>query len=430
MCNLTTTSIYTEYAHGVQRLETLASTLDATSEHLCRFVHFARPEDAVAVTLWVAHTHADLERVEQSPILALTSAVKQSGKSRLLDLIHHLVRDPWRVTRPTEAVLFRRIDRDHPTLLLDEVDALFGDKGRATEGIRSLLDSGNRRGTRVPRLIAKGRGFELAEFDVFCPKATAGIGGLPDTVLDRAIVISMERRAPHERVERLRERAARELGGPLREALAQHVGLMEDFTLPDAALPDELDERAQDGWEPLLAIADAAGPRWADRSRAAAVALHRGRARLDDNPGLRLLADCRTIFDELGVSVLQSADLRDALTRIEGSPWADVRGRDMTPHYLAKLLARFGLGTERIRLGTGNPVHCYTRTSFDDIWARYLRSATNGTTDTSDTPSSPATASGDVPVSVVPIVSDQGGNLAAAAWRIFGDEIEWVSGTA
>ena len=37
------------------------------------------------------------------------------------------MRSPWRIPRPSEAVLFRMIDRDHPTVMLDEVDAIFGD---------------------------------------------------------------------------------------------------------------------------------------------------------------------------------------------------------------------------------------------------------------------------------------------------------------
>ena len=191
---------------------TLGEALDAIAAHLTRFIHFADPVHADAIALWIAHTHVPLDRLEQSPILALTSAVKQSGKTKVLDVLEFLVRGPWRITRPSEAVLFRKIDQDHPTVLLDEVDTIFNDKSGSTEGIRSVFNSGNRHGTKVPRAVTQGRTITLAEFDVFCPKATAGIGSLPDTVLDRAIVIPMERRARSERHERLRERTARALG--------------------------------------------------------------------------------------------------------------------------------------------------------------------------------------------------------------------------
>ena len=44
------------------------------------------------------------------------------------------------------------------------------------------------------------------DFDVFCPVALAGIGTLPDTITDRAIVVTMRRRASGETVEKLRRR--------------------------------------------------------------------------------------------------------------------------------------------------------------------------------------------------------------------------------
>jgi len=417
----------------------LAETLAATVVHLTRFVHFARAEHADAVALWTAHTHAGLERLGQSPILALTSAVKQSGKTRVLDVIEFLVRAPWRITRPSESVLFRKIDADHPTVLLDEIDAIFGDKSGNTEGIRSLFNSGNRRGTKVPRTVAQGKTFALVEFDVFCPKATAGIGGLPDTILDRAIVIPMQRRTPGERIEKLRERPARALGTPLRDALAYHVGRLEDLTVADVALPAELDDRAQDGWEPLIAIADAAGGDWPARARRAAVVIFGSRSAADDNPGLRLLADCREVFEGTTEDFLPTAELRTALITLDQSAWADIRGREVTPHYLGMLLRAFGIESKRHRpSGIGNPVHGYFRASFRDAWERYTpppgRSGTSGTSGTVNGPeprseTRPVPDVPDVP-DLRPLTLDEQREVAAAAFRIFGDEDDWVQGLA
>ncbi len=387
---------------------TLVETLDATVAHLTRFVHFARAEHADAVALWTAHTHAVLDRLDQSPILALTSAVKQSGKTRVLDVIEFLVHAPWRITRPSESVLFRKIDADHPTVLLDEIDAIFNDKTGNTEGIRSLFNSGNRRGTKVPRNVAQGKTFALVEFDVFCPKATAGIGGLPDTILDRAIVIPMQRRTRGEPIEKLRERRARALGAPLREALAYHVSRLEDLTVADAALPAELDDRAQDGWEPLIAIADAAGGDWPRRARQAAIAIFGNRSAADDNLGLRLLTDCRTVFKDVVADFLPTAQLRSGLVSLEQSPWADIRGKEITPHYLGKLLRAFEIESKRDRPpGVANPVHGYDRADFRDAWERYCATPEeSGTSGTSGTPErdKPRTDAPSVPD--VPVVPD------------------------
>jgi hypothetical protein len=390
---------------------TLAETLDAVVAHLEKFVHFASRAHAQAIALWAAHTHVPLARLEQSPILAVTSAVKQSGKTKLLDVLEFVVRDPWRITRPSESVLFRKIDRDHPTVLLDEVDAIFNDKSGSTEGLRSAFNSGNRAGTKVPRNVPQGRGFALVEFDVFCPKVTAGIGGLPDTILDRAIVISMQRRSRHERHERLRERRSRALGCPLRDALAFHVAAIEDLTLPDEMLPPEIDDRAQDGWEPLLAIADAAGGHWPVSARKAAVAIYRSRVAADDTYELRLLHDCAIVFETSESAFLSTAELRAALVALDQSIWADIRGKEITPHYMGKLLRAFDIESVRHRpFGSGNPVHGYFRAAFEDAWERYASTPPeSGTSGTSGTDPLSTARSGAPSVPDVPDVPDVAG---------------------
>jgi hypothetical protein len=400
-----------------------AATLDAVVAHLRRFVHFARPEDAIAVALWVAHTHVPLARLEQSPILALTSAMKQSGKTKLLDLLEYLVARPWRITRPSEAVLYRKIDQDHPTVLLDEIDTIFADKAGSTEGIRAIFNAGNRRGTKVPRVTPQGKAFALVEFDVFCPKATAGIGGLPDTILDRAIVVTMERRARGEPLVRLRERTARRLGTPLRDQLARLGAGMTDLTLADAELPVELDDRAQDGWEPLLAIAAAAGGDWPARARAAAIAIHIRRVAIDDSYPARLLSDCREAFAEGGATFVPTAELVRRLVAIEGAPWGDLRGRPISAHYLARHLGAFGIGPRQDRPAEGGgAVRGYRRADFSDAWARYVTPSpqATGTTGTSGTDEPPSARSDSDAVPVVPLVplswqtsSDVGRRLGA-----------------
>jgi hypothetical protein len=156
----------------------LATELTTLVAHLRRFVWFSKPEQAIAVALWIGHTHA-LDAVEQSPVLAITSPVKQSGKSRLLEVISTLVPEPWTVERPSEAVLYRKIARDRPTLLMDEADTIFEDRKGQYEGIRAIFNAGNRRGTVVPRVLAKGQTFELQDFPIVCAKAIAGIGRSP-----------------------------------------------------------------------------------------------------------------------------------------------------------------------------------------------------------------------------------------------------------
>ncbi len=347
--------------------ERLGEVLDDVLAHVVRFVWFSRAEQAVAVTLWIAHTHA-FDAIEQSPILAVLSPAKQSGKTRLFEVIETLVPRPWRIERPSEAVLFRRIERDAPTIFLDEADAIFADRSTSFEGVRALYNAGNRRGTVVSRVLPKGQTFELIDFRIFCPKAIAGIGRMPETIVDRSLVITMARRTRLDPVERLRHRTADALGAPLRARLAAALADQADLSLPDSALPAELDDRAQDNWEGLLALAGRAGGDWPSLAGAAAIALQSDRQAADENAGIRLLADLRSIFDARAASFFASADVLEALAAIDGAPWGDWRaGRPISGRGLADLLKPFGVKSEHTSSARG-----YARRALEDPWARYL----------------------------------------------------------
>ncbi|MDQ3319451.1 MAG: hypothetical protein M3515_04285 [Actinomycetota bacterium] len=149
------------------------------------------PEQLDCVALWILHTHA-VGAAAQTPYLSIRSPEKQSGKTRLLEILELLCARAKLWTRPSEAVTFRTIERDQPTLLLDEIDTIWTDKGNEHEGLRALLNSGNRRGTTVPRCVGPSQA--LHEFPVSCAKALAGIGAPPDTVADRSIPIGLKRR--------------------------------------------------------------------------------------------------------------------------------------------------------------------------------------------------------------------------------------------
>src|SRR5262245_36657961 len=79
--------------------------------------------------------------------------------------------------------LFRRIGADigMPTLLMDEVDALFNGKSQVAEEIRGLFNAGYRRGAMVGRCVIVGKTVETVESPSFCAVALAGLGWLPDT---------------------------------------------------------------------------------------------------------------------------------------------------------------------------------------------------------------------------------------------------------
>ncbi len=333
-----------------------------------RYVVLSDPQ-ATATTLWVAHCHA-FAAAEATPYLNVTSAVKQSGKTRLLEVLEPIVPASWLTGRVSAAVLTRKVDAETPTLLLDESDAAFKHDCEYSEALRSILNSGYRRSGICSLCVGQGAGLTYRDFSTFCPKAIAGIGALPDTVTDRSIRITLKRRAPYEWVERFRQRDAPRIGEPLRAQLAAWRGTaVEELRDAEPALPTELSDRAADVWEPLIAIADLAGNDWPTRARGAATALSGMASSDDDTLAICLLADVGQVFTE---ETIGSADLVDRLVRLEDRPWAEwTGGQPITQARVARLLKPFGTRPTKLRFGA-RTANGYTTRMFADPWSRYL----------------------------------------------------------
>jgi hypothetical protein len=366
----------------------LAALLEDVRAAVTRYVVVGSHE-AVAVTLWVAHCWV-LDAFDATGYLEIRSPVRRCGKSTLLDVIVLLVPRPWKTIEPSEAVFYRKIDRAAPTLLLDEVDAIFAKKSESTEGLRACLNAGNVRGTTVPRCLPPR--MDVVEFNVFCAKALAGIGGLPATITDRSIPITMRRKQKSDPVERFRRRRVQdEMIGLVAELewwatnavdeVEAQLGQVEHLA-DDGGPLVSLDDRAfEQAWEPLLAVASAAGAEWLTAATAAAVALSGGR---DDDLdlGVTLLRDIRAVFErDPGRDSLTTAELLDELFTFEESPWrdwwSDARSDELKPskagpRKLAKLLGPFGIGPGNVWTPSGATRKGYRLVDFQDAWDRYL----------------------------------------------------------
>jgi len=249
-----------------------SDVLDEIAAFVQRFVILTRSE-LLVISLWIAHTWA-FDASDATPYLAVTSAEMRSGKTRLLEILELLVRRPWRTGRVTSAALARKVEKDCPTLLLDEWDATARGSQEFTETLRSILNAGPRRNGKVSVCGPKSAGYQPTDFRVFCPKVIAGIGKLPETIADRAIPIRLKRKVPGEKVSRFRIKLvsgdANSLKARLRLWVSAHL---EDLKDAYAELPECLSDRQQDCAEPLMAIADAAGGDWPVHGRAALMEL-------------------------------------------------------------------------------------------------------------------------------------------------------------
>lgn len=144
-----------EPVDGAELLRTLSAII---RRHVVLPDHFA---DTAA--LWVLHTYL-LDAFGISPRLAITSPEKGCGKTTLLDVLSRLVMRPLPTANATASAIFRVVEMQQPTLLIDEADTFLSENGE----LRGILNSGHRQGgpssARWAMILsrARSRPFRLA----------------------------------------------------------------------------------------------------------------------------------------------------------------------------------------------------------------------------------------------------------------------------
>jgi hypothetical protein len=335
-----------------------------------RYVVLPSPQAADAVTLWTAATHAQ-PAWEHAPRLAVVSPLKRCGKSRLLDVVAETCHAPLITVNATIAAVVRSIGVDPPTLLVDEADTLWGTRKQAdaNEDLRGLLNAGHQRNRPMLRWDVTSRTAE--QLDTFAMALLAAIGELPDTIMDRAVVVRMRRRAAGERVDPYRTRRDAPPLNSLREQLATWARAhLRDLQHATPAMP--LEDRAADTWEPLVAIADLAGGDWPARARDAAATMTAAEAQQEEDTAasVRLLADLREVFG--AADALYTSTILEALHKLEDAPWPDWYGHPLSTRDLAKLLRPYDIRSKSVREhGTGPSLKGYARADLHDAWHRY-----------------------------------------------------------
>ncbi len=359
--------------------EQLSQILNGISAFISRFVVLS-PSQLQALSLWVLHTHA-FKNADITPYISISSAEKRSGKTRLLEVLDLLVSKPWFTGRVTPAVLARKIDAECPTLLLDESDAAFKSDREYSETLRAILNNGYRSGGKSSICVGQGANIGYKDLSTFCPKAIAGIGRLPDTVADRSVPIVLKRRIPEEKVERFRRKRSEAEAKDLKQRISDCLASTR-FEGIEPYMPDELNDRAADCWEPLFTIAQLAGEEWLEKARKASIELMTNEVIDNESLGVQLLKDIKDIFEGENDRI-SSSDLVKGLKDLEESPWNDLKGKPITPRRLASMLKGYGIYSQTIREGDHTP-RGYYRCDFKDTWNRYLpnivlQSATSAT---------------------------------------------------
>lgn len=352
--------------------ELLAEALLEVRAFVRRFVVLPTDHAETAVTLWIAHAHT-VESFDSTPRLAFLSPEPGSGKSRALEVITTLVPSPMHAVNATPAALFRSVsDLEHrPTILFDEIDTVFGPKAKENEEVRGFLNAGHRRGAVAYRCVGEGTKQIVHPFPAFCAVALAGLNDIPDTIATRSVIVRMQRRKTSQTVLPWRSRQREPEGFELRNTLAALIAPLSD-ELRDAEpqMPEGVEDRPADVWEPLLAIAEAAGGEWPELARAAATSFTTG-ATPEPSLGVLLLRHLRELWTSEGdPKHLPGSLILERLTTLEEAPWHSLKGAPLDARRLSNLLKKYQVRSTKVRTGE-TTVNGYTREALWGPWESY-----------------------------------------------------------
>jgi hypothetical protein len=324
---------------------------------------------------------------ESTPRLAFLSAEPTSGKTRSLEISEPMVPNAISTVNASANYLFRKTGSDdgQPTVFFDEIDTIFGPKAREHEDIRGFINAGHRRGSTFGRCVVHGTVVTAEDAPIYAAVTVAGLGWLPDTLLARSIIIRMRRRLRTETVEPYRRRdhapQAKEIGRRLAGWASTVVEAAKGMR---PKMPEGVEDRQADCWEPLLAVADLAGGEWPMLAREAAMAfVAAGQNQTPPSLYLRLLRDTRTVFFKNLAAVAQSKPkglptkrLLEDLYALDDAPWNTInKGESYTSTQLSACLFEYGAEPDYLRPHPSQPqikARGYRLRDLADAWRRYL----------------------------------------------------------
>ena len=345
-----------------------AQLLDDITHTIQRFIVFDKHQ-AQAAALWVS-TCWFIDVIDCAPIALINAPERACGKTQLLTVLAKLAPRTTQASGISPSVLFRMIEAYQPTLFIDEIETVLKDN----EELRGLINAGHTRDSAyVWRSVSKGDDFEPKRFTVWGMKAIAGINAikLAETVTSRSIVFELRRKTSSESVERLR-RAEAGLFNILASQLARFA---EDYAAEvkqaRPLLPDDLGDRDQDNWEPLLQVAHVAGGHWPDTALKTALRLSSATTKPISSAN-ELLADIQEVFDAKKVIKITTTELINTLCEDTEKSWATYnRGKQLSPKQLSNKLKDYGITSKTIRIGY-DTAKGYEVDQFKDAFERYL----------------------------------------------------------
>ena len=334
--------------------EMVGGLIERLRQPFQRYIYFEEPLFYDLCPIYALMTHV-YDVFDEVPYL-LIYGPKNSGKSRLGDILRGLCLNPKKFDDVSAAFLFRTIEEQFlgVTMIVDEAQEL--SYRRRDDLLGRIVRSGYRKTGRIGRC---GGGLRNTEFTTFCPKVIINNDGLIDPATEsRTIPIPMIKSPA--RLERFRFSKAqkefkeiKDLIGPFSD---EYRGAISDLYDSFQGI-DGLSDRDEEIWTPILVIAevlDAALPephiKDSMHKLANKIILQRRIKQLVENRDAQILESTRTYIEQI--------EPLDPSGLIVGEElWRFIKGRcglpDLKLETVSRTLNRYAVikGVRRLRLG-------------------------------------------------------------------------------
>ena len=337
--------------------------LSEVMSQLRRYVVVHDDAAAVAIDLWVCFAWLHAEIAVHSPLLVLTSAEGDTGKTTACGVIQLMTPRSYPAAELTGPNLYRFVDHLHPTLIVDDADKLLERK----PDLVHIINVSWTRGTKIPR---QDHGV-TRWFDPFCPKVISGVNvQLPKTTASRKISVKLLPKLPHEKVDDFRHVDDGDFITLRRKLVRWAADNLAALKEARPVIPPGFNNRLRMNWELQFAIADLAGGDWPKLARRAAIKLALGRR--EPSEGKRLLAAFRDLFLAHGL-ILASAEVQRLLNADPSNEWVDFRsrGRPISQREIALLLDAYDIHPTYIHRGRKTE-RGYRVEHFSEAFRHYL----------------------------------------------------------
>lgn len=356
-----------ELIDGVEAWPDPVDGLQLAEEMLQAFHRYTILPDGAdtALVLWAFGTYCyDAFRI--FPKLCLSSPEKRCGKTTTLETLSAFTHRTILASNITPSVIFRAVELWHPTLMIDEGDTFVD----GNEELRGIINSGHTRSTaHVWRTEGDGANRQPTQFSTWAPMVIAMIKTPPDTIKDRSVMIKLRRKMPGEEVSKLPADIFALYPEHRQKLQRWAADNLEQLRIAKPVEPNTGNDRADDNWMPLLAIADCLGGNWLADAMVSLKEFNTDFSDDDSGIGPMILSDIRGVLNEKRLSEITSDELASALGDMEDRPWCEWRnGAPITKAALAVQLKPYGVGPGKI----GSSPRGYRRSWFEDAFNRYL----------------------------------------------------------